>query len=1149
MNHDNLVGDRYRIIRDISSGAFGVIYKAVQLSTNQTVAIKLLHSNPASPALPRNRFDREVKASAIVSHPHLVQLLDAGVTESGAYYLVYEFVEGMSLEAFVRGAGGKNRLSVLRLMREVLEALVSIHQKGVVHGDLKPSNIMIATEGVVPYAKVIDFGLASFIDDAMGTEAAEVFGTPEYSAPEQLKGLKIDRTTDLYSWAMILLECLTARSMFEGRSPGQILTRQLDETSHQIPAFLAPYPIYRGLRSALEKRQFMRSYRPAVLLEQIDQTILMLQQDEVQCQLPCFIIAIQAHTNQNPTEVATLIAAQISLFGASVISAAGNQYLLRFDSSFERSHEATTLVSLLTCLSSSLQCSLGVSYLPSSLAPITLRQLATTAESVTAIQLASHQGGSGIAISRFAALAAGRDDWLNAEKADGGAAYCLIDPETPRPLTTGSPLIIRETALSQLAVLIEQEKPVCLLGEPGSGKSYLARILTGTSDAAWDTIDCRSFGISDQENLLHRVRGHPHTHLLLENLEGQHHLLIEWLNNLRDPNSRILITSSDHHIAGSLGKVTRFTLDPLAPGEIRSLIEAWTGTQMEHDRLETIVELSGGNAWYAKELCCANTVNANTPTQSGIPTAMCRLVLDRVEESPLTEFLEFAAVLGKEFPRHHLRHPTSAEPIHPACLDELLMTFLSLSTSGESLTYRFRSPIVQEIIYAAVPVERRSAYHRQVFANLSSTTDQLPQFLAFQKWAQANLPAAAAHWYQAAQNARADSDHVGANRFFRYALNSLGEDIDSKLFEKSLSGLIDCTGAVYGYSGSEVASTLDRYAREITGAAHSFLELSYRIARHYQGKGQLEQSITISNHLLKQPDIHTDLPRRRAIMLTHAFTQTYLGMYRQALESLSSVDTTEPFQAIDFEDQGIHLSCGILECWLDFLCGRVGKAFWRIAELDAIASRLPSENVARLMKLSTHTNMLRIVGDFPAALSLCDELMTDTSSGRAPFWYAIALMQKGNMLVRLDGEGPGASMVLEGLGRFQDINALHGVTEWQVLTAETLLACGRIDEAEAHLDSARSYIEITGETMFCAPIALTHGYLAHLRKDDATALTLLDQAIKIAQDQATALFEVRARALRHRLLGASPESFEQQIRGKLDEPDFIRGITGGWQAA
>jgi TOMM system kinase/cyclase fusion protein len=266
--------DRYEILAEIGSGGFGTVYQAKQLATGQLVAIKVLRwQDQAGPGWDRKlaRFLREMRLCARLHHPNIVRLIDAGRSEEGAVYTAFEFVPGRNLGDILAEEGALDPIEARHLMLQVLDALATAHGQGIVHRDLKPKNIMV-TLGARRNALVLDFGIGAITgpddeetEDLTGT--GEMLGSPGYAAPEQLLRGRPTPRSDLFSWALVFLECLTG----VGAEPiHRLVLQRLDPQPVSIPPPLADHPLGDLLQRALVKDVSAREVTAEQLLRQLE---------------------------------------------------------------------------------------------------------------------------------------------------------------------------------------------------------------------------------------------------------------------------------------------------------------------------------------------------------------------------------------------------------------------------------------------------------------------------------------------------------------------------------------------------------------------------------------------------------------------------------------------------------------------------------------------------------------------------------------------------------------------------------------------------------------------------------------------------------------------------------------------------------------
>ncbi len=222
--HQDLSGTdigKYRLMEWLAEGGFGQVYVGQQSHpVRRLVAVKLLKRGMESREVVA-RFEAERQALALMNHPNIAQVFDAGTTEAGQLYLVMELVRGQPITTFCRDQHFSIR-DKLQLMTDVCYAVQHAHQKGIIHRDLKPSNVLVAMDDTKPLAKIIDFGIAKALDQRLTdktiyTRFAQIIGTPMYMSPEQaeMKAQEVDTLTDVYALGVLLYELLTERTPFD----------------------------------------------------------------------------------------------------------------------------------------------------------------------------------------------------------------------------------------------------------------------------------------------------------------------------------------------------------------------------------------------------------------------------------------------------------------------------------------------------------------------------------------------------------------------------------------------------------------------------------------------------------------------------------------------------------------------------------------------------------------------------------------------------------------------------------------------------------------------------------------------------------------------------------------------------------------------
>ncbi|MCJ7777983.1 MAG: serine/threonine protein kinase, partial [Sedimentisphaerales bacterium] len=261
---------RYKLLQLIGEGGFGCVYMADQEEpVRRRVALKIIKLGMDTKQVIA-RFEAERQALALMDHPNIARVLDAGATDTGRPYFVMELVKGIPITEYC----DKNNLTArqrLELFIDVCRAVQHAHQKGIIHRDIKPSNVMITLHDGKPVPKVIDFGIAKatqhrLTEKTFFTEYQQFIGTPEYMSPEQaeLSGLDVDTRTDIYSLGVLLYELLTGTTPFERK---QLLSAAYDEIRRIICQTDPPKPSVRlnTLGDALTNVAKHRQVKPTEL--------------------------------------------------------------------------------------------------------------------------------------------------------------------------------------------------------------------------------------------------------------------------------------------------------------------------------------------------------------------------------------------------------------------------------------------------------------------------------------------------------------------------------------------------------------------------------------------------------------------------------------------------------------------------------------------------------------------------------------------------------------------------------------------------------------------------------------------------------------------------------------------------------------------
>ena len=226
---------RYTVLERIAAGGMGEVFLARDTVLAREVAIKVLHRSLSGDQAFVDRFRREARAAAGLSHPNIVAVYDWGAVD-GIYYMVMEYVRGRGVRDLLNQYGKLEPAQACEVVRQTLLALGHAHAQGIVHRDIKPENVLVTTDGVV---KVADFGLARAYADGRATQAGAVTGTVQYLAPEQIRGEPADPRSDLYSLGIVTYELLTGKLPFTGETAMSIAYKHL---SDRVPRPSATVP-------------------------------------------------------------------------------------------------------------------------------------------------------------------------------------------------------------------------------------------------------------------------------------------------------------------------------------------------------------------------------------------------------------------------------------------------------------------------------------------------------------------------------------------------------------------------------------------------------------------------------------------------------------------------------------------------------------------------------------------------------------------------------------------------------------------------------------------------------------------------------------------------------------------------------------------
>ncbi len=222
--------DRYEVVAHVGEGAFAHVFRARELASGRDCALKVLKEEYSETRDVIERFQREVFAIASISSPHVVSMLDFGISDSDReFFMVMEFVQGPTLREILGAHEPWAPADVLVVVGQIAHALMAAHRREIIHRDLKPENVMLVERGGQFVAKVLDFGFAKLAELERTLELRPItrvgfcFGTPQYLSPEQIRGRPIDGGADLFALGVIAYEMLAGKRPWDGRDPSDVM--------------------------------------------------------------------------------------------------------------------------------------------------------------------------------------------------------------------------------------------------------------------------------------------------------------------------------------------------------------------------------------------------------------------------------------------------------------------------------------------------------------------------------------------------------------------------------------------------------------------------------------------------------------------------------------------------------------------------------------------------------------------------------------------------------------------------------------------------------------------------------------------------------------------------------------------------------------
>ena len=258
---------RYEIVELIGVGGMADVYKAKDIMENRVVAVKILKSELSDNDEFVRRFRNESKAIAVLSHPNIVRIFDVGY-ENDMQYIVMEYIDGITLKEYIEQQGLLKWRDCVHFTIQILRALQLAHDRGIVHRDIKPQNVMLMSDGSI---KVMDFGIAMFSRQDH-TLSEKTMGSVHYVSPEQARGTRTDEKSDIYSVGVMMYEMLTGRKPFDGDTPVSVALKHMNEEPPKPSTYVSS--LYEGLEEiilhAMEKESSKRYQSASEMIRDIE---------------------------------------------------------------------------------------------------------------------------------------------------------------------------------------------------------------------------------------------------------------------------------------------------------------------------------------------------------------------------------------------------------------------------------------------------------------------------------------------------------------------------------------------------------------------------------------------------------------------------------------------------------------------------------------------------------------------------------------------------------------------------------------------------------------------------------------------------------------------------------------------------------------
>jgi eukaryotic-like serine/threonine-protein kinase len=319
-----VLAGRYELEELVGTGGMSSVFRAHDALLDRKVAVKILHQQYSGDGEYVERFRREARSVAALSHPNIVTVIDRGEHE-GRQFIVFEYVEGENLKRLIERRGPAPVATALELGMQIAQGLSFAHQQGLVHRDVKPQNVLLNGDG---RAKVTDFGIARSLDVQHGmTQTGTVLGTSDYIAPEQAQGQHVDEHTDVYSLGVVLYELLTSEVPFPGENFVAVAMRHINEPPPPIRDKRPDVPprVEAAVQKAMAKRPEDRFPTMAAFSAELEACLAELQAAGTVV-APAVARAPRRHRRMSPWPIVA------ALVGIAAIAAVVGYLVLHHDS-------------------------------------------------------------------------------------------------------------------------------------------------------------------------------------------------------------------------------------------------------------------------------------------------------------------------------------------------------------------------------------------------------------------------------------------------------------------------------------------------------------------------------------------------------------------------------------------------------------------------------------------------------------------------------------------------------------------------------------------------------------------------------------------------------------------------------------------------